>query len=563
LTNRIVINYYRFVKGEKVRVWCSGVQRCRRPLSPAPTGFGPQGSCSGGPKRVTAALALLALATLPSCAVGPDFKPPQAPAGAGYTPEARLESTASVAVAGGAPQRFASGRDIPGEWWRVFHSKELDGLIAAALLANPSLKAAQAALWQAKENLYAQVGHLLPSIDANSSATRQQFSPAEFGQAGGPAIFNLFQATVNVSYAPDVFGGQRRQIEAQAAQADYQRFELEATYLTLTSNVVTAAVAEASLRGQIEATQDIIKAESDQLVVVQHQFDVGAATRADVLTQQSEVATAQATLPPLQKELEQQHHVLLALTGRFPNDPRHERIVLASLHLPTRLPVSLPSQLVEQRPDVRAAEAQLHAASAQIGVAIANRLPQFSLTGDYGTAALSTATLFTPGTMVWSLAASGTQPIFHGFTLLHQQRAAQAGYDMAEAQYRNTVLGAFQNVADALRALQLDAATLKADNNALRAASDTLNLSQGQYRLGAITYVILLNAQHSYQQARLGLVQAQAARYADTAALFQALGGGWWNRTDVIPDPLSPDIDVPQSTPIPAAGVRPAAEVRQ
>jgi outer membrane protein TolC len=164
--------------------------------------------------------------------------------------------------------------------------------------------------------------------------------------------------------------------------------------------------------------------------------------------------------------------------------------------------------------------------------------------------------------MVWSLAASGTQPIFHGFTLLHQQRAAEAGYDMSEAQYRNTVLGAFQNVADALRALQLDAATLKADYNALRAASDTLTLSRGQYQLGAITFVILLNAQHSYQQARLGLVQAQAARYADTAALFQALGGGWWNRTDVIPDPLSPEIDLPKSTPIPATGLQPAAEAR-
>jgi NodT family efflux transporter outer membrane factor (OMF) lipoprotein len=505
----------------------------------------------------------MALAVLPSCAVGPDFRPPQAPVGAGYTPEARLESTASVGVAGGAAQRFDPGHDIPGEWWRVFHSKELNSLIAAALLANPSLQAAQAALWQAKENLYAEEGHLLPSIDANSQATRQQFSPAEFGSPGGPSIFNLFQATINVSYTPDVFGGERRQIESNAAQAEYQRFELEATYLTLTSNVVTAAVAEASLRGQIEATRDIIKAESDQLVVVQHQFDAGAATRADVLTQQSEVANAQATLPPLQKLLEQQHHVLLALTGRFPNDPRHEHIVLASLRLPTRLPVSLPSQLVEQRPDVRAAEAQLHQASAQIGVAIANRLPQFTLTGDYGSAALNTATLFTPATMIWGLAASGTQPIFHGFTLLHQQRAAQAGYDMAEAQYRNTVLGAFQNVADALRALQLDAATLKADNNALRAASDTLTLSRGQYGLGAITYVTLLNAQHSYQQVRLALVQAQAARYADTAALFQALGGGWWNRTDVIADPLSPDIDVPQSTPTRGAGAQPATETKQ
>ena len=503
-------------------------------------GFGVRGFGMAVPKAAGAALTLLALA---ACAVGPDFAVPPAPPVSGYTPEGRPAATTSVDIAGGAAQRFDSGRDIPGEWWKVFHSRELDGLIAEALRANPSLQAAQAALWQAKENLYAQEGKLMPQLDANASATRQQFSPAEFGGTGAPFIFNLFQTTVNVSYAPDVFGGQRRLIEAQSALADYQRFQLEATYLTLTSNVVTAAVQEASLRGQIDATRDIIKSEIDQLDVVRNQFDAGAAARTDVLTQQSEVATAQATLPPLQKQLEQQRHVLLALIGRFPNDARNDHLTLASLRLPTDLPVSLPSQLVEQRPDVRVSQAQLHQASAQIGVAIANRLPQFTLTGDYGSAAVTTAALFTPSALIWSAAASGTQPLFHGFTLLHQQRAAEAAYDQAGAQYRSTVLAAFQNVADALRALQLDAATLKAQRAALRAASETLDLARGQYRLGAITYLILLNAQHSYQQARLAVVQAQAARYADTAALFQALGGGWWNRADVAPNPYTPDPD--------------------
>jgi NodT family efflux transporter outer membrane factor (OMF) lipoprotein len=495
-------------------------------------------------QAAVAALALLvSFLALSACAVGPDFATPPAPPVSGYTPEGQPATTAAIDVAGGAAQRFAFGRDIPGEWWKVFHSKELDSLIAEALRANPSLQAAQAALWQAKENLYAQEGKLFPSLDANASATRQQFSPSEFGGSGPPFIFNLFQTTVNVSYAPDVFGGQRRQIEATAALAEYQRFQLEATYLTLTSNVVTAAVQEASLRGQIDATRDIIKAETDQLDVVRHQFEVGAAARTDVLTQQSEVATAQATLPPLQKQLEQQRHVLLALIGRFPNQAGNDHLTLAALRLPTDLPLSLPSQLVEQRPDVRAAQAQLHQSSAQIGVAIANRLPQFTLTGDYGTAAVATAALFTPQSLIWTAAASGTQPIFHGFTLLHQQRAAEAAYDQADAQYRATVLAAFQNVADALRALQLDAATLRAQRAALRAAADTLDLARGQYRLGAISYVILLNAQHSYQQARLAVVQAQAARYADTAALFQALGGGWWNRIDVAPNPRTPDPD--------------------
>ncbi len=536
-----------------MRVWSSRQQWRGNRSARAESARAVPGIGTSKPKGAGVVLSFLSLA---ACAVGPDFAPPPAPPVAGYTPGGRIAATSSSDIAGGAAQQFKPGRDIPGEWWHVFRSKALDALIAEALHANPSLQAAQAALWQAKENLYAQEGKLLPSLDANASATRQQFSPAEFGSPGKPLIFNLFQATVNVSYAPDIFGGQRRQIEATAAQADYQRFELEASYLTLTANVVTTAVQIASLRGQIEATRDIIKAETDQLSVVQQQFDVGAAAKTDVLTQQSEVANEQATLPPLEKQLEQQRHVLAALVGRFPSEARSDPLTLAALRLPTHLPVSLPSQLVEQRPDVRAAEAQLHQASAQIGVAIANRLPQFNLTGDYGSAALTPATLFTPNTIIWSAAASGTQPIFHGFQLLHQQRAAEAAFDQADAQYRNTVLGAFQNVADALRALQLDAATLKAQRNALRAASETLDVARGQYKLGAITYVTLLNAQRSYQQARLAVVQAQAARFADTAALFQALGGGWWNRTDVIPDPFSPDLDQPEATPV-AAEQRP------
>jgi NodT family efflux transporter outer membrane factor (OMF) lipoprotein len=484
-------------------------------------------------------LEFAAVLLLSACAVGPDFKVPEPPPVSGFTPEAHPAATAASGGAGGQSQKFVIGRDIPGEWWKVFHNKDLDGLIAQALEANPSLQAAQAALWQAKENLYAATGKLLPTVDANASATRQQFSPAEFGGSGPPFIFNLFQSTVNVAYAPDVFGGTRRQIEATAATAAYQRFQLEATYLTLTSNVVTAVVQEASLRGQIAATREIIKAESDQLTLIRQQFDVGAATRTDVLTQESEVATAQATLPPLQKQLEQQEHVLLALTGRFPDVRLRDHVTLASLHLPRDLPLTLPSQLVQQRPDVRSAEAQLHQASAQIGVAVAARLPQFNLTANYGSNAATVASLFTPNTIIWSVAASGTQPIFHGFTLLHQERAARAAYDMSEAQYRNTVLAAFQNVADALRALQLDAATLKAQTAALRAASSTLELARGQYKLGAIAYVTLLNSQRSYAQARLAVVQAEAARFADTAALFQALGGGWWNRVDVLTNPLS------------------------
>jgi len=503
------------------------------------SGFGFSGPRAGG-----VALLLLPLA---ACAVGPDFAPPPAPPVAGYTEQTPPAATVSAPVAAGQAQRFVMGRDIPAEWWKLFHSREIDALVAEALRANPSLQAAQSTLWQAKENLYASAGALLPSADAAASATREQFSPAEFGQPGPPQIFNLYQATVSVSYAPDVFGGLRRQIEANSALTEYQRFELEATYLTLTANVVTAAIQEASLRGQIDATQQIIKAENDQLVVVRNQFEVGGANRADVLTQESEVATTEATLPPLQKQLEQQHHLLLSLIGRFPSETHGAHLRLAALRLPTDLPVSVPSQFVEQRPDVRAAQAQLHQASAAIGVAIANRLPQFALTAQYGSAALTPAALFTPEAAIWTLAAGVTQPIFHGFTLLHQQRAAEAAFTTAQAQYRNTVLLAFRNVADALKALQLDAAALKAQQRAVRTAHDTFDLTSGQYRLGAVTYLILLNAQRSYQQALLALVQAQAARFADTAALFQALGGGWWNRNDVIANPLSPEPQLVQA----------------
>jgi NodT family efflux transporter outer membrane factor (OMF) lipoprotein len=482
------------------------------------------------------AFAVLGLFLLAGCAVGPDFAVPPSPDDAGYSSEPMPASTASAPVAEGGSQRFVPGKDIPADWWALFHNRHVTDLVQRALTANPSLQASQAALRQARETVYATEGMLLPQIDGTGSVTRQQFSLANFGQSGPPILFNLFQASVNVAYSPDVFGGKRRQLESAQAQANYQRFQLEASYLTMTSNVVTAAIQEASLVGQIEATRDIIKAESEQLVVVRNQFNAGSAPRTDVLSQESQLVQTQATLPGLQKLLAQQRHLLMVLTGRFPNQGRGETLRLAALRLPARLPVSLPSQLVEQRPDVRAAQEQLHQASAQVGVAIANMLPQINLTADYGTTALTAAQMFTPNAAVWSIAGGVTQPIFHGGTLLHQERAAVAAYEQADAQYRNTVLLAFQNVADVLRALQDDARTLEIQERAVRVAAENNDLTRIQYRDGTITYLTLLNAQRAYEQARLNLVLAQAARLADTAALFQALGGGWWNRTDAILD---------------------------
>ena len=441
--------------------------------------------------------------------------------------------TASAAVAEGAPQRLLLGNDVAGNWWAFFGSRRLDAFVEQALIANPSLQAAQAALRQAKETAFATEGALLPQFDANASAQRQQFSEASVGVSGPPLIFNLFQTTLNVSYSLDVFGGKRRQLEASEAQAEYQRFQLEATYLTLTANLVATVIQVASLHGQIEATRDIIKSKRRQLGLMQRQFEVGTINKTDVLAQESDLLQTEATLPGLEKQMAQQRHVLMALMGRFPNQDGGEVLALSGLRLPSKLPVSLPSQLVEQRPDIRAAEAQVHQASAQIGVAVANLLPQLTLTGDYGGAAPSVATLFSANTIIWSIAGGVAQPIFHGGTLIHQKRAAIAAYEAAYGQYCNTVLLAFQNVADVLRALQDDARTIRIQDRALRVAIESLTIARTQFWAGTITYVTLLNAQRAYEQARLALVQAQAARLADTAALFQALGGGWWNRTDV------------------------------
>jgi len=474
-----------------------------------------------------------ALALLAACEVGPDFTPPAAPKVARYTPEPLAAKTAQAEVHAGEGQRFADGLDIPGEWWTLFRSEPLDRLIADALKANPTLAAAQAALREARENVYAERGSLFPSINVGASATEAVASGATTDVKGVTPPFGVTTATLNVAYAPDVFGGLRRQIESLEAQEELERFQLEAAYLSLTANVVVAAINEASLRAQIAATQEIIEIETRELDVLKKQLELGGASKAAVLAQEATRAQAQASLPPLARTLAQARNQLAALAGRFPSEETVAKFELATLHLPEELPLSLPSKLVEQRPDVRAAEAELHEASANVGVATANQLPQFSITGQLGRSSLGFAQFFSPESGIWSIGGSVAQTVFDAGTLLHKKRAAVAAYEEAEAQYRSTVLVAFQNVADALRALQADADAVKAQAEAVRSASDSLAISREQYQAGAITYTALLNAEQTYQQARLGLVVAQASRFADTAALLQALGGGWWNRTDV------------------------------
>lgn len=484
---------------------------------------------------ITASIAAFLLG---GCTVGPDFSTPAAPGADGYTVRPLAEKTASADVAGGAAQHLVQGLDIPGQWWRLFRSPPLDALVEQALAANPSLEATQAALRQAWENVYAQQGAYFPTVTAGFSPSRNKtatgaLSPAS---ASGNPYYSLYTGQVNVTYAPDVFGGTRRQVESLAAQAEAQRFQLEATYLTLTSNVVAAAVQEASLRGQIAATEEIIRIDRAGLDILRRQLELGQIAGADVAQQEAALAQAQATLPPLQKQLAVQRDLLTALIGRFPSEQPAEKFELASLHLPQELPVSLPSKLVDQRPDVRLAEAQLHSASAEIGVAIANRLPQFTLTANAGTASnLVSQLVMTPGTAFWTVGGNVAQTLFDAGTLLHKERAAVAAFDQAAAQYRSTVIGALQNVSDTLHALQSDADTLAAAAAAERAAARSLDIARRQLELGAINYLGLLTAQNAYQQALVTLVQAQANRYADTAALFQALGGGWWNRADVSP----------------------------
>jgi len=470
-----------------------------------------------------------------ACAVGPNFKTPEAPATAGFVkPGVLPATTAAASLAGGEAQRFVDGLDIPGQWWTLFKSPELNALIERALAHSPTLAAAQATLRNANETTAAERGSFFPSISGTYEGERSQSTGAQFGEpAFGTSLYTLNTASVSVAYTLDAFGGIRRQVEALSAQAEYQRFALEASYLTLTANIVTAAVTEASLRAQIAATEDIARAQQAQLGITQRRVDAGGASRSDVLQQQATLQSTLASLPTLRTQLAQARNQLAAYSGSLPADYDDAAIDLDSLTLPTELPVSVPSKFVEQRPDVREYAAELHQATAQIGVATANMLPQLTLTGSYGGAAGKFTQMFDPGAVVWSLIGQVTQPIFKGGTLLHQRRAAIATAQAAAANYRATVITAFQDVSNTLYALQGDAEALAAETTAEATAAESLKLVQVQYKTGAASYLSVLTAQQTYQNAAIALVKARAQRYADTAALFQALGGGWWNRTDL------------------------------
>jgi NodT family efflux transporter outer membrane factor (OMF) lipoprotein len=471
--------------------------------------------------------ALLAGLAIAGCAVGPDYHRPDAPAVDRFTPQALPSATSSAQADGGDAQSFLQGRDVPARWWTTFGNAELSRRVNTALRHSPSIASARAALRQAQENALAAGAVQFPSVNGSAGVTRQQQSGAAFGGAFTFAPLTVYNASVSVDYGIDLFGGTRRGIEAQAAQADVQRAQTDAIYLTLAANVVTASLQEASLREQLRATGQILDSQRKSLDIAEKQQQIGAKSLSDTLAVRTQVATTEATLPALRSRLAATRNQLATYLGTTPAQLKLSPLTLDAITLPQDIPVSLPSALVGQRPDIRAASAQLHAATAQVGVATAAMLPQITLSASAGSQALKAADLFSAGTRAWSLGMGLTQPIFHGGALLHKKRAAQAGLDKARADWQQTVLVAFQNVADALQALQFDAQGLAAQATVETAASQQLSLVRQQFQLGSTGYLNLLEAERSYQQAHIALIQARTARLADTAALYAALGGGW------------------------------------
>ncbi|HEX4377423.1 MAG TPA: efflux transporter outer membrane subunit [Steroidobacteraceae bacterium] len=471
---------------------------------------------------IVVVMVTLAIALLSGCEVGPDFRRPAAPTVEAYVPGAGAATRATPIVTGLAPSQ---------QWWTAFQSPVIDQLVHQAIAANPDLDAAKAALRAARENAAAQRGTLFPSLSGTLSATRRQDPTGTLSPtlSSGASIFALRTGELDVSYSLDLFGQNRRQLESLVASADAQRFAMQAAYLTLVSNTVTAAISRASLQTQIDSTRALIHSDRGSLEILKNQYESGSISQAPLSAQEAVLAQVEATLPGLEAQLAAQQNLLASLTGRLPTQMPPVELNLSMLILPQQLPLVLPSQLVDRRPDVRQAEAQLHAATADVGVATASMLPQITLSADLGTTATQLSRLLQAGSNYWSYGGSLSQTLFQGGALLHKRRAAVALMDQAGAQYRSTVLQAFRDVADTLQALDADARTLEAQQRAAHAAADSLALVQRNLTLGCVTYLDLLTAQALYSQAVISRAQAQGAQLTDTVALFQVLGGDWWN----------------------------------
>ena len=478
-----------------------------------------------GPARV----GLMAVLTLgmAGCAVGPQFQSPEPPKVDRYGVAPMPAEAGAADGTGGGVQRFRPGQAVVEKWWTAFGNQALNTRIDEALAHSPTLEAARASLKQAQETLRASRGAWFPWADAEAGVNRMKQGVAS-GGTGTP--FTLYNASVKVSYTLDLFGGVRRGVEIRQAQADYQRWLMEGAALSLASNVATASFQEAALQEQIDATQEVVKLLQEQSDLAAKQYAIGVKSQGDLLAVQSRLASAQAALAPQRQALAAIRNQLAVLLGRMPSEGGIQGGELNGYQLPSEVPLSLPSELVRQRPDVRAAEAQLHAATAQVGLATSNLFPQITLGGSYGSSATEVKDLFKEPTTGWSLGLNLLQPIFHGGSLRAQKRAAEAGLDAASAIYRASVLNAFRDVSDTLSALQYDADALQAQSQAEQAASQSLDLVKAQYRIGSASYLQLLDATRQWQQARIAFIQARAARLSDTAALYAALGGGWRQR---------------------------------
>jgi NodT family efflux transporter outer membrane factor (OMF) lipoprotein len=468
---------------------------------------------------------------LSGCAVGPNFVRPAPPNLQGYTASPPPAGFASTTGAGN--QRVHLGQEISAEWWDLFHSPALDSVVRDALAGSPTLAAAQAALAAAKENVAAARGSFFPQVDVAASLERSRASALRSGsgpsggRSGGAPTTNLYSVGPTVSYPLDVFGGTRRKMEQQQALADFQGYELAAAYLTLTGSAVTEGMTIASVRAQIQATEEVVAEDERNLSLVRQEFEAGKVARTDVLSAETQLASDRTALPALQQQLSSARHALSILTGRSPAQWSPPAFALPEFTLPPDLPLSLPSVLVRQRPDILAAEAQLHADSAAIGVATAQLYPNITLSASLAQEALTAGSLFNGVNTFWSLAAGLTAPLFHGGTLEAQRRAAIDTYRASLATYEQTVLQAFQQVADSLQALAHDAEAVDAERQVLDVASAALDLQRQSYAAGKTNILQLIDAERSYQQARLGSARAEAQRLLDTAQLFVALGGGW------------------------------------
>jgi NodT family efflux transporter outer membrane factor (OMF) lipoprotein len=485
------------------------------------------------PHALSAAACALALA---GCTLGPDFHAPNPPAATSWTREGTPAATVAASDTGsasnaGGVQTFVTAENVPNAWWTQFGSPALDQLVDAALAASPTLDSARAKLVEARENYNAQAGStLFPKVDANLSATREKVDLASFGITGvpSPGPFTLYDASISVSYVFDLFGANRRALEATLAQVDYQAYELAAARLTVAGNVVSSAVRRASLRRQIEITQQLIDTQSRQLAIMEARLAAGGVADLDVRSQRTLLAQTRATLPPLETQLAQTDHQLATLLGVAPSSPQFDAqldaLTLDALHLPDTVTLTLPSTLARARPDIRAAEALLHQASANVGVATADLYPQITLSAGIGSERTSIEDMVN-GLNIWNFGFGLAQPIFHGGELRAKKRASEAAWDAAFADYRQTVLQALQQVADTLRALESDAQALQSRDTANREAQASATVTLARYQAGGVSEFSLIDAQRQALQTALDRTRAQADRLADTAALYQALGG--------------------------------------